>query len=284
MTSASHSTGTEGPHFEVPPGACDCHMHLFDPALPFAPGPVLRHAEASAAQYRQLQHRLRLERCVLVQPSSYGRDHRVLVAGLERLGSRARGIAVIDPSASAQELEELQAHGVVGVRFNLVQAGATHEGMLEQVARLIQPFGWHVQLHAHPADLVALADRLLALPVPVVLDHFARVHCDPAMSRQVAGTVSRLLASGKASLKLSAPYIANPGSQAHDELEGFVRGLVSEFPEQLVWGTDWPHVTEPAKPDDAALMDLLARWLPAGELHRVLVENPARLYRFPFSD
>ena len=72
--------------------------------------------------------------------------------------------------------EVLRAHGVVGVRFNLVQAGATDESMLEHVARLIDPLGRHIQLHLVPADLIRLADRLMALPVPIVLDHFARLN------------------------------------------------------------------------------------------------------------
>lgn len=280
---ALHSLEQDAPPFDVPPGACDCHMHLFDPALPFAPGAVLRHGKASAEEYRLLQRRLRIDRNVLVQPSGYGRDHRVLLAGLRSLGSSARGIAVVDPSASQSELEVLRDHGVVGVRFNLVQAGATSEDMLERVASLVEPFDWHIQLHVHPTDLISLAERILALPVPVVIDHFARLHADAAMSRQVEETVARLLASKRVWLKLSAPYIAVPGAMPYAALDGFVRKLADESLDQLVWGTDWPHVTEPEKPDDAALLHLLARWFSKDELRRVLVENPARLYRFPAS-
>lgn len=281
MNAAPHSTGQNGPPFDVPPGACDSHMHLFDPAQPFAPGAVLRHGEASADHYLLLRNRLRLERNVLVQPSSYGTDHSVLLAGLRSLSRSARGIAVIDPSASQAELELLNAHGVVGTRFNLVQVGATSEDMLERVADLIQPFGWHIQLHVHPADLVRLEDRIFALPVPVVIDHFARLHADATMSLQVEQTVARLLASKRGWLKLSAPYIAVPGLMSYEALDGFVRKLASESLDRLVWGTDWPHVTEQQKPDDAALMQLLVRWFSEDELRRVLVENPACLYHFP---
>lgn len=265
--------------FDVPPGACDCHMHLFNPAMPFVPGAVLRPAEARAEQYLQLARQLRIQRSVLVQPSSYGRDHRVLLAGLRQLGSNARGVAVIDPLANPAELEGLRKHGVVGVRFNLVQAGATAD-MLEPVARLVQSLGWHIQLHAHSADLISLADRILALPVPVVIDHFARLHADPAMTSQVEHAVARMLNSGRVWLKLSAPYIAAPPPLPHHALDGFVRRLADASLDQLVWGTDWPHVTEPHPPEDAVLMHLLARWLSPEERQRVLVDNPARLYHF----
>jgi predicted TIM-barrel fold metal-dependent hydrolase len=51
----------------------------------------------------------------------------------------------------------------------------------------------------------------------------------------------------------------------------------------MVWGSDWPHPTEKAdaKPDDAVLFDLLADWAPDEAIrHRILVDNPATLYRF----
>jgi D-galactarolactone isomerase len=50
-----------------------------------------------------------------------------------------------------------------------------------------------------------------------------------------------------------------------------------------VWGSDWPHPTEPAdrKPNDAVLFDLLAEWAPDERVrHAILVDNPARLYGF----
>jgi len=49
----------------------------------------------------------------------------------------------------------------------------------------------------------------------------------------------------------------------------------------MVWGSDWPHVTERNKPDDAVLFDLLADWVPGEtDRRRVLVDNPAALYGF----
>lgn len=277
---APHTTGIDPPAFPVPPGACDCHMHVFDSRLPFAPGRVLKHSDASMDDYRLLQQRLGLERHVIVQPSSYGRDHRVLLRGLRASQGRARGVAVIDPSATAEELEVLRIHGVVGVRFNLVQAGATDESMLEDVARLIQPLGWHIQLHLAAADLVRLEERLLALPVPIVLDHFARVHADAPLAERVEATAWRLIRSGKVWLKLSAAYIASPRSSAYEDLDGFVRRLADSHLDRLLWGTDWPHVTEPRKPDDAVLMNLLGRWLSQDEIQQVLVANPAMRYGF----
>lgn len=279
--SAPHSTGVNGPGFAVPPLSCDCHMHLFDNALPYAGDNVLKHPDASIDDYRRLQGRLGLQRNVLVQPSSYGRDHRAMLEGLALLGDKARGVAVVDTNVEVSELKDLDDHGVVGVRFNLVQKGAADESMLEAVAADIAPFGWHLQVHLHAAQLLRLSSRLAALSVPVVIDHYARVNTEPALSAQVLATLEHLLATGKVWLKLSAPYIALPGGSCCNELDGMVECISSRFADRLVWGSDWPHVTEPTKPDDAVLLNLLDRWFPSAQAKaQILVENPTRLYRF----
>lgn len=255
-------------------------MHVFDPDLPFAPGPVLQHGTASIDDYRALRRRLQVDRHVIVQPSSYGRDHRVLLRGLRASKGIAKGIAVIDPAVTSEELEVLRAHGVVGVRFNLVQAGATDESMLERVAAIIKPLGWHLQIHVSPLDLIGLANRLMSLPVPIVLDHYARVNVDPHSARDVKRTIMAMLGTERVWLKLSAPYIASPEASAYEDLDGFVQRLGTSHLERLVWGTDWPHVTESTKPDDAVLMNLLMRWFSEDEMQQLLVTNPERLYGF----
>jgi D-galactarolactone isomerase len=61
------------------------------------------------------------------------------------------------------------------------------------------------------------------------------------------------------------------------------QAYIKAAPERMVWGSDWPHPTEPAdhKPNDAVLFDLLAEWTPdAGTRRRILVENPEELYGF----
>lgn len=278
---APFSAGSDRPAFAVPQGACDCHMHLFDNGLPYAGPGVLTHPDATTQDYRALQRRLGLSRNVVVQPSSYGLDHRVLVAGLKALGGSARGVAVIDPTTTSAQLRELEGAGVVGVRFNLVQAGATHESMLEAVAELIRPMGWHIQIHAQARQLVDLADRLARLPVPVVIDHYGHLNTNPDLRSALEALLSRLLSNGRTWLKLSAPYIASPRSADYEELGASVKRLTSKFVDRMVWGSDWPHVTEGAhKPDDAALLDLLSQWVSAKERHRILVENPSTLYGF----
>jgi D-galactarolactone isomerase len=277
----AHSTGSDRPSIEVPVGACDCHMHVFNVAFAPSPGAVLTHAAARLAAYRLLQARLGLHRQVIVQPSAYGLDNGLLLQSLAEAGSCARGIAVVDDSVTVEQLRDLSAQRIVGTRFNLVQRGVTRIGMLSEVASRIRPWGWHVQLHLPPDELVAHEDLIAGLPVPVVLDHWGRVASKPSEQVSVAACILRLLERGNTWVKLSGAYLASHSSPAFPDLQSHAQAWAAARPDRLLWGTDWPHATEVDKPDDALLMDLLAQWLPdAGQRHQVLVTNPERLYGF----
>ena len=278
---APHSAGSGGPARALPAGACDCHMHLFDSAIPFADVATLRHGDASVEDYRQLQTRLGIERCVMVQPSTYGVDHRVLLAGLRQMGEAARGIAVVTPAVADADLKTLAAHGVVGARFNLVQRGIATDGMVGEVAARARAFGWHLQFHLSPADLVRLEGELPTLPVPVVLDHCGRMLSDPGLGLAPRHALDRLLATGRVWMKLSAPYLAASTPNETEQLLDALVPLVARHTDRLVWGTDWPHVTETVKPDDAVLLDLFSRCLlDDGRRDRTFSSNASELYGF----
>jgi D-galactarolactone isomerase len=256
-------------------------MHLFDNQFPFVSPTALTHPDANVEDYRLLQKRLGLKRCVVVQPSSYGLDHRALLNGLRRLGRDARGVAVVDSSVDKKTLAELNEQGVVGTRFNLVQRGATHDSMLEPVAHLVREYGWHLQLHMSAEVFLAVADRLAALPVPIVIDHLARVNTDPLRSAEVEARLLKLLDHGDTWIKLSGAYIASHDHPCYRDLDGFVQRLLKSHPERAVWGSDWPHVTEAEKPNDADLLNLTERWAPDERVRRrIFVDNPASLYKF----
>src|SRR5215470_1255133 len=110
--------------FDVPGGACDCHVHVFDPArFPYAAERVYTPPEASIPDLRDLQAALRLERVVIVTPSVYGTDNSCTLDAIRKLGPRARGVAVIGRSTTAAALDAMTANGVHGVRLNVETAG-----------------------------------------------------------------------------------------------------------------------------------------------------------------
>lgn len=276
------SAGDDRPFTTLPEHSCDCHMHVFDGTRLPVPGAVVTPPTATMGDYRKLQVRLGCNRHVLVQPSTYGTDNSLMVSVLERHRDTTRGVAVVDDSVTDVELDLLNDAGVVGIRFNQVQAGATELEMLEALARRVGRLGWHIQLHLTGEQLLRTAKLLMHLDVPIVIDHYARIYHLPSIANVVEKSVSQLLDSGRAWLKLSAPYLSSQSGQPpYKDLAQSVVALTQNFPERLLWGTDWPHATEEQKPDDAKLLDWLAELIPTPAARaKIFAANAAQLYRF----
>lgn len=282
----AHSAGTRPPRRALPDGACDAHMHIFDPR--FAPSPHWRRVPpvATVEIYGSLQQRLGTRRAVVVTPSTYGTDNRCTLDALERMGANARGVAVIHPDVPAAELRSLDQAAIRGLRVNFVSPqpwGETTEDLLSKVAVIAADRGWHVQLFATPARIVAMAPLLSRLPTPLVIDHLGSGGPDHAQDAGAADVILRLLDRGNAWIKLSGAYMhSRDGAPGYRDLLAWGRTLARHAPDRLVWGSDWPHTTaSPGSVDDAHLVDLLDDWCDdATLLRRVLVDNAATLYGF----
>src|ERR1700704_3286727 len=121
---AAPSTGKPPVNFDVPRGACDCHVHIFDPThFPYFSGRLYTPPDALIDDLRSLQSALHFDRVVIVTPSVYGVDNAVTLNAVHELGARARAVAVIAKSFSAATLDQMAAAGVRGVRLNLETAG-----------------------------------------------------------------------------------------------------------------------------------------------------------------
>ena len=169
-SAAPHSAGNAAPGIEVPPRSCDSHMHIFSRRYPMAPGDTRVLPDATVEDYRPLQQRLGTSRVVVVQPSSYGTDNRLLIEALDQLGPTSRGIAVVDQTVTDDELSQLASAGVRGLRFNIARAGAIRVEMIEPLARRIAPLGWHVQIHMEADEIAHLESLFGRLTVPIVFD------------------------------------------------------------------------------------------------------------------
>ena len=169
---------TSRPSWRAPPGAVDCHCHVFGPfdRYPLSPGRSYTPPEASVAQYLDMLGTIGLSRTVIVQPSIYGTENAVTLDAVEAIGlDRARAVVVVDDGFGAAELAAMAERGARGVRFNAVSGNGTPVEQLERLAERIAPLGWHVQLYAHGAEMVELEPVLRRLPVPVVVDHMGGV-------------------------------------------------------------------------------------------------------------
>uniref|UniRef100_C5CVK6 Amidohydrolase 2 n=1 Tax=Variovorax paradoxus (strain S110) TaxID=543728 RepID=C5CVK6_VARPS len=284
-----HSSGTRKPACTAPAGACDAHMHVYDRRFALHGSRDAMVDDATAADYRLLQQRIGTERTVVVQPRVHGTDNSVTLDAIRTLGAaHTRGVAVVRPDVSDAELERLHAGGIRGIRFTLYTAAnaATGFEMVEPLAQRVHALGWHVQLHWNADQIAGHAALLARLPCTIVFDHLARLPLPGAMAHPAFDVVSRLRDNGRTWIKLSGAYLDSKSGAAggYADTSAIAQAWVRQAPERVVWGSDWPHPTEPAaaKPDDALLFDLLGQWVPdEAQRRRVLVDNPALLYDFP---
>jgi predicted TIM-barrel fold metal-dependent hydrolase len=285
--------------FEVPAGACDCHVHVFGPydRFPLSPDRSYMPGPAPLAGLIAHQQALGLERVVIVQPSVYGIDNSCMLDALYRLGAGARGVAVVDAKASHDALRQLHEAGVRGIRLNLKTAGMTDphtaRRCIQEAAAQAAPFGWHIQIYADLSVIAALQDVICKLPVVVVFDHFARVKAIRGPDQPEFAALLFLVHTGKAYVKLSAPRRISDLPD-HRDAGAIAEAFLKANPERLLWGSDWPHPgarpsgardpkhIEPFHPDDDGLaLNRLNSWMGSADVTRqVLVENPAKLYGF----
>jgi len=281
---APWSSGTEAPKLKAPPNACDCHMHIYDSRFPVAPNAKFRPADATIDDYRLLQKRIGTTRNVVVTPSTYGTDNSCTLDAIARLGATARGVAVVDASVTDAELKRLDRLGMRAIRFNLVVTGATTLDMVEPLSKRVNDLGWHVEIQLPGDEIAGNADLLQRLPSPIVLDHMGRIPEPAGVDHPAFGLILKFIDRGRTWVKLSSAYQdSKSGPPAYGDVSKVARAYVHAAPERMIWGSDWPHPTEraDAKPDDAVLFDLMADWAPEDAVrNRILVDNPATLYRF----
>ena len=286
--------------FRVPPGACDCHVHVFGAAadFPFVANRGYTPPPASADDLLKLQTALSLSRVVIIQPSVYGADNSCTLDGMRRLGpARARGVAVIDDKTTSVELREMHAAGIRGVRVNLETAGQTDPALsrrnLAAAVKRVAPLGWHVQVYTRLSVVEAVHDDVMASAVPIVFDHFGGAQASEGINQPGFAALLALVRAGKAYVKVSGHYRSSTKPPAFDDVAPLARALIAANPDRIVWGTDWPHPhhAEPGKElseltpsfdiDDGLALAQLPRWAPtAATRHKILVDNPARLYDF----
>ncbi len=279
----------------LPPGACDCHTHVFGPParFPYDPARTYTPALADVTDLQAHQHALGLSRVVIVHPSPYGTDNACTLDAVRQIGPNARAVAVIDPALPQAELQALHQAGVRGIRINLETIGqadpAIAARLLHQAADTVAPLGWHVQVYTSLSVLAAAHTALQTLATPLVIDHFGRAMAVAGPTQPGFDALLDLIRTGRAYIKLSAAHRIAPN--APEDAGRIATALIAANPARMLWGSDWPHPggsrrdpaeIEPFNPvDDGAALNRLRRWAALPEtLRAILVDNPARLYDF----
>ena len=286
-------SGPAQPRFRLPAGAVDAHCHVFGPGaeFPYAAERKYTPCDASKAQLFALRDQLGFARNVVVQATCHGADNRALVDALLHSQGKARGVATVKRSISDAELLTLHQAGVRGVRFNFVKrlVDFTPKDELMEIAGRIAQLGWHVVIYFEAVDLPELWNFFSALPTTVVVDHMGR----PDVSLPVDGPQFALFerfmrehgnvwskVSCPERLSLSGPKALKGEQAAYRDVVPIARRIVEQFPDRVLWGTDWPHPNlKDHMPDDGLLVDFIPHIATTADLQRkLLVDNPMRLY------
>lgn len=275
------------PAFVPPAGAVDAHCHVFGPGeqFPFAPERKYTPCDAGRDTLYGLRDFLGFSRNVVVQATCHGRDNAAMIDALVHSGGRARGVADVRADISSDALTAMHEAGVRGVRFNYVKRlvdpkpDAYYRAIIDRIADL----GWHVVIYFEAADLAEKQDFFTSLPVTLVVDHMGRPDVTKSPDGPEFAPFLKFMESHTIWCKVTCPErLSRSGPPTYDDFVPFARTVVERFPDRVLWGTDWPHPNLNMvghMPDDGALVDIIPRIAPTGELQRkLLVDNPMRLY------
>ena len=292
----------EKPAFEMPPGAINTHCHVNSNGMTPFPWSDDRKYDPAFAPWRKLEALdtfLGFAGEVIVAATCHGTDNSYMLNALKKSKGRALGVAFVDKNISDQELMELDAAGVRGVRYSYVKRLTNPPPPEEMVAManrlcLLWDAGslkneWHIDLYCEAADLQDLEPHIKAIPIPVVFDHMAVPAIEKGVSAPEFQRYLQLFRDKQdCYAKVTCPERLTGSSKPEEwsKVLPFARALAEEFPTRVITGTDWPHpnMKEGQMPNDG---DLLNRWIweVAGRnsdtLRRILVDNPRALFNFP---
>jgi len=260
----------------------DTHAHVFHRGL--AMDPARRYTpdyDATLATYLKQLDDNAITHGVLVQPSFLGFNNSYIVECLKAANGRLRGIAVVEPSVSEQELKTLDQAGVVGIRLNLIGlplpdfAKPEWNALIGKVAAL----GWQIEIQRKAGELAELAQALTAKGVTVVADHYGLP--DPALGVEDPGFKALLAlgSTGKVHVKVSAPY--RNGANGSDFAKKAYPLLRASFGiERLMWGSDWPHTQFESTQTYAKNLAFLDELGLSSSDKTALLAAPKTLFRF----
>ena len=222
---------------------------------------------------------------VIVQATTYGADHQVVLDGLAAAGPGYRGCANALVLAERDDAYIARLHdaGVRGARFTRQGLGISMEpAVFERAIARIRELGWYAKFQPEPDGMMAQVAQFERLDIPVLIDHMGRADPTAGAADPTRRALLDLLARGNFWVMLSLTEKLSRSGPPWDDVVPLAQALIAANPDRLVWGSDWPHpVSVKQPPDEGRLVDQLARY--AGDdatLKKILVDNPARLFGF----
>lgn len=271
----------------VPALSCDSQFHVLGPPerYPVRSGAVYEMPSATVERALRMHRTLGIERGVIVQATTYGADHRVVLDGLAVAGPNYRGCANAAVFAAADDsyLDSLNAAGVRGARFTRQGLGlALSPDDFQRAIARVSELGWYAKFQPEPDGIMASAAMIDGLDMPVLIDHLGRPDPRRGADDPTLRQVSEWLRRGNYWVMLSLVEKVSKAGPPWDDVIPIARAYIEAAPDRVVWASDWPHpVSTTQPPNEGALIDFLDLVVANDqERHRILVDNPARLFGF----
>ncbi len=272
------------PKLTASPGATDCHMHFFLDGYSSQPGGPAIAELAGIDDYAIVQKRLGLDRVVVTQPNAYQFDNGATLAALDRIGKeKARAVIVVSPDMDLTSLKALDERGVRGARIMNLPGGAVKIADMKPVEKLARSVGWHLIVQFNGCEIDTHSDALQSIETDYVIDHIGKFMPPVPAEDPRVDKILRLIDRGNAWFKIAGCYeTSHTGDPDYDDVAPIAKRVIAHAPERVIWGSNWPHIGVPRSdyPNDATLLDILLDWAPDAARHKILVDNPAKLYGF----
>ena len=252
-----------------PPKSIDSQFHVLGPVekYPIRAGAAYQMPSATPEAALRVHKALGIERGIIVQTTTYGADHSVVLDGLAAMGPnyRACANALVFAERDDAYLAKLDAAGVGGARFSFrKELGAVlSDKDFERAIARIRELGWYAKFQPEKDGIAVNLDKIQSLDVPVLIDHMGRP--DPLRGKDDPNlrAVLDLLSKGNFWVMLSLGEKTSKAGPPWDDVIPIARAYIEAAPDRCVWASDWPHpVSVVQPPNDADLLELLYRYAP----------------------
>lgn len=267
---------------KIPKNSCNSHLHIIDPSYPN--DGKAEAQKGSIKEYKKLAKKYNLDRAIFVQAKTFGFDNSAQLDAVKEFGGlKSRAIIVTEKNYLKDNIKKLNEKGAIGVRFSLwnPKNSVTTINDCYEISEIIKDYGWNIQLHISPQQLIDYKDIILKIKSKIVLDHMARLSSKFYKDTDEFKFVTKLIDKGNTWVKISGPYLNSKEEYPWNDLIKITRNLISYAPERMLWGSDFPHITEKIKPKEESIIETIEMWFKnENEKNLALVKNPQEVYRF----
>ncbi|KAK5728646.1 hypothetical protein LTR15_001783 [Elasticomyces elasticus] len=281
------------------------HVHVFEPArFPYA---EVRTYTPAPATVEKLLQSSNASNYLIVQASVEDGPEAVLAHVQDLRHARPTGIfraEIVYEDAdeshgwSEEHLKMLHASGVRCLRVRNPQASSNNTDVNVELRNLLKDrmrsiarsTGWAIAMQLPLSTWASLADFLQEdmRGITIIAEHCGSITVPLTGSDGKAfDTLIDLVRKQVLFVKLGALHRRIKAGGTMEELSAHLRTLTDAGPEQLLWGSDWPHVDSTPRGtvesphlvvDAQAELQALATWFPVKILEAMLIRTPERLF------